>query len=29
MKVANGKMGMFDHRFSVATPMAQNIPGNK
>ena len=29
IKVANGKMGMFDHRFSVATPIAQNMPDNK
>lgn len=29
IKVANGRMGMFDHRFRVATPIAQNIPDNK
>ena len=28
-KVANGRMGMFDQRFSVATPIAQNMPDNK
>ncbi len=27
--VANGRIGMLDHRFSVATPIAQNIPDNK
>lgn len=28
-KVANGKMGIFDHRFSVAIPIAQKIPDKK
>jgi hypothetical protein len=29
IKVANGRIGMLDHRFRVATPIAQKIPDNK
>ena len=29
IKVANGRMGIFDQRFNVATPIAQNMPDSK